>query len=217
MPIILIVDDRAQQRQQVVELTKLSIPKDFSEWTAEGIEPLKSKSDYQAHITEHDIAVLVLDEKLQEQVSERTNAAVDYDGHELVKFLRPLFPELPIFVVTAFDQEQELQNAASDVEGIIPRKQFYKEPKTHTARMIRSGQRFSTSMQEDLIKLADLSKKVAIGEGSEEEIKELNGIREKLSLSFSGTDLVYAKDLIPKAEKLLDSAQQLLNKISQGR
>lgn len=217
MPIILIVDDRADLRRQVVNLTRLSIPKEFSEWTAEGIEPLERLDDYKAHITENDIAVLVLDEKLKEQISQRTKTAVDYDGHQLVKFLRPLFPELPIFVVTAFAQEQELQNAASDVEGIIPRAQFNTEPKTHTARMIRSGQRFSSAMQEDLIKLADLSKKVAVGEGSEDEIRELDGIREKLSLPFSGSDLVYAKELIPKAEKLLSSAQQLLDKLHQGR
>ena len=216
MSTILVVDDRPKERAKVVELTRLSIPKN-SGWKAEGIDPLPSKDDYPAHIVENNVGVLVLDEKLQEQASAATGVAVQYNGHELVKFLRPYFPELPIFVVTAFDQEYELQNAASEVEGIIPRMQFGKDPKTHTARMIRSGQRFSAAMKEDLIKLAELSKKVAVGAASDEDVHQMNGIREKLALAFPTTDLTYAKDLIPKAEKLLETAQDLLEKIALGK
>lgn len=216
MSTILIIDDRPKERAKVVSMAQLSIPKG-SGWTAKGIDPLPKMEEYPSLLMENDVGVLVLDEKLQEQGASDTGISVQYDGHELVKYLRPHFPELPIFVVTAFDREEELQNSASDVEGIIPRMSFAKEPKVHTARMLRSGQRFSAALQEDLSRLAELSRKIAIGSANPDEVKQTISIREKLSLSFPSADLMYAKDLIPKAERLIEGAQALLDSIKVGK
>lgn len=212
MATILVVDDRAAERKKVVDLAKLSLPKG-SEWAAEGIDPLPTVEEYPSMLTEHDVAVLILDEKLNEQPAADTGASVQYSGHELVEYLRPFFPELPIFIVTGAKVEAALLDAASQVEGIINRREFGEEPKTHTARMIRSGQRFSEALKKDLSTLAELSQKVALGEATPENVIQLNGIREKLSIAIPSQDLVYAKDLIPKAEKLLETAQGLLEKI----
>lgn len=216
MSTILIVDDRALERQTVVDLVSFSLPED-STWTARGIEPLVSIDEYRSFITEEDVSVIVLDEKLQEQGAELTGEAVSYNGHELVNFLRPRFPDLPIFVVTAHEEEDDVQNAASDVEGIISRNDFSKSPEIHTARMIRSGHRFSQALQSDLNFISEISLKLAVGTADDEEIKKMTSIREKLALPFPTADLTHAKDLVPHAERLISEAQALLAKINAGR
>jgi CheY-like chemotaxis protein len=216
MSTILIVDDRATERQTIVDLVRYSLP-EGSTWTARGIEPLGTIDEYRTFITEEDVSVIVLDEKLQEQVSEKTGEAVTYNGHELVNFLRPRFPDLPIFVVTAYNKEDDLQSAASDVESILSRNEFNKRPEIHTARMIRSGHRFAEALQSDLNVVSDISHKLAVGNATDEEIKKLTSIREKLALPFPTSDLTHAKDLVPHAEKLISEAQALLAKIRAGR
>lgn len=216
MSTILIVDDRADERQTVVDLVSYSLP-EGSTWTARGIEPLVTIDDYRSLITEEDISVIVLDEKLQEHGAKLTGEAVSYNGHELVNFLRPRFPDLPIFVVTAHEAEEDVQGAASDVEGIISRNDFSKSPEIHTARMIRSGHRFSEALQNDLNFVSRISQKLAVGTAEDEEITKMTSIREKLSLPFPTSDLTHAKDLVPQAEKLIYEAQSLLAKISAGR
>lgn len=215
MSTILVVDDRAKERNKVVALVSHSLPED-STWTARGIEPLAAIDEYGALITEDDIAVLILDERLQEQAAELTGAAVNYNGHELVSFLRPRFPDLPIYVVTAHDAEEDVQNAASDVEGIINRMEFNKDPKVHTTRMIRSGHRFAKALEGDLNYLSAISEKLAVGTADDDEVKKMTSIREKLSLPFPTSDLTQAKDLVPQAERLIIEAQLLLNKINAG-
>jgi len=216
MSTILIVDDRATERQTIVDLVRYSLP-EGSTWTARGIAPLVTIDEYRTFITEEDVSVIVLDEKLQEQVSELTGEAVTYNGHELVNFLRPRFPDLPIFVVTAYDEEDDLQSAASDVESILSRNEFNKSPEIHTARMIRSGHRFAEALQSDLNLVSEISHKLAVGKATDEEIKKMTSIREKLSLPFPSSDLTHAKDLVPHAEKLIHEARALLAKISAGR
>lgn len=216
MSTILVIDDRAKERDKVVALVSHSLPED-STWTARGIEPLVAIDEYGSLITEEDIAVLVLDEKLQEQPAESTGAAVNYNGHELVSFLRPRFPDLPIFVVTAHEAEEDVQSAAPDVEGIINRMEFNRDPRVHTARMIRSGHRFSQALQGDLNYLSEISEKLALGTAADEEVQKMTSIREKLALPFPTTDLTQAKDLVPQAEKLISEAQALLDKINSER
>lgn len=215
MSTILVVDDRAKERNKVVALVSHSLP-EGSTWTARGIEPLAAIDEYGALITEDDIAVLILDEKLQEQAAELTGVAVNYNGHELVSFLRPRFPDLPIYVVTAYDAEEDVQNAASKVEGIINRMEFNKDPKVHTARMIRSGHRFAKALEGDLNYLSAISEKLAVGKADDDEVKKMTSIREKLSLPFPTRDLTQAKDLVPQAERLIGEAQSLLKKINDG-
>lgn len=216
MATILFIDDRAVERNKIQKTAEHFIP-DGADWTVNSIDPLAHIEDYPTHIVENDIAVLVVDEKLHEQASETTGIAVEYDGHDLVKYLRPRFPELPIFIVTAHAEEDDVQNAATDVEGIITRRDFTKSPQIHTARMIRSGQRFSTAMAHEMSLMASISEKIAIGTATEAEVEQLNAIREKLSLPYPEPAPVYAKDLIPKAEQLISDAQALLNKIGAAK
>src|SRR5258708_32416874 len=74
-------------------------------WECLAPSPLANLGDYPAWLWEHDVAVLILDERLREVGGP---AGIDYEGHELVEYLRQRLPTFPMFVVTSFENDAEL-------------------------------------------------------------------------------------------------------------
>lgn len=212
MPSLLIIDDRVELRNNVVDLITISLPED-STWQVIGKHPLPDMNDYSPMILEEDIAVLLVDERLHEQNEEATGLAVAYNGHDLIAFLRERLPDFPIFAITAFPDEQPLQAKAPDVEDIIVRGDFAKMPEKYVQRMIRSGQRFADALQSELAVLAKLAENAARGQGSKQEDERMQSIRTKHSLAFPQADPHYINELIPNAEKLINEATNLLKEI----
>ena len=95
-------------------------------------------SDYLEEIAGGDeIAVLILDERLDEQVG--SNEPVTYQGHELVGYLRQRLPTFPVFMVTSFVHDLEGTGQDREFEDVIERGKFAEDADMYVPRLIRAG------------------------------------------------------------------------------
>ena len=182
MPAIGIVDDRKDQRVTITRQIGVHLPKEQN-WEAIDIAPLKRIGDYPSWIAENNISVLTIDERLHEAAEESTEAA-DYSGHEVVDYLRAKFKTLPIYIISAFSDDEAVQRRCSSVEGIFDRTDFSSHAELYVTRFVRLGTKFYQENRQELERLAELSRKIARGVATPDEIAEAGGLQLSQSLPF---------------------------------
>jgi hypothetical protein len=210
MPKIGIIDDRDDFRETILRSIDIELQEN---WQSIAIAPLPRIEDYPAWITEQEVAVLLLDEKLNEQI-ESGGKDVGYEGHDLVEFLRKHMPTFPLFVVTSYVNGEELIKKFSDVEGIIARDEFLKKAGEYAPRFFRAGQQFLQVFQSELNELAEKAHKIAVGEATEEDIEKANAIREKIGLVFPSESLRDRSEWLKKIEEKIEEFKKLNAEIS---
>ncbi|MBA4252156.1 MAG: hypothetical protein Q8M40_08025 [Legionella sp.] len=208
MPNIGIVDDREAHRTTVAKNVAMCLNQS---WGQLNIFPFQAMDDYLSWIHQHDIAVLVLDERLNEDVN--GGQSVTYNGNTLASYLRKVLPDFPIFVVTTFADDEDLQESKSEVEGIINRSEFNAEPEVYVPRMVRSGQRFLDQYQNELNQLAELSQKIAVGEASKEDESKLHAIQAKIGISSTRDSNLDKSELIVELSSRLDQFDSIKQRI----
>lgn len=209
---ILIVDDRADARITLRETIELHLPENAMLSVSDTF-PLDNVDDYASFIREHDIAALLLDERLNEAKSPETGEFSAYLGHDVVERLRQALPEFPVYVVTTHNEDEALVVNAGDFEDIVERDLFQREPLKYIARINRAAMRFQETMKERLAELNSLTLKAAQGNLSKDEGDQLERIRTILGLPFStGSDLLIS-DLIAETRALAAKSDELIKKI----
>ena len=215
MPAIGVVDDRKDQRDLLVGQIRLHL-RNHAEWEAFETPPLEDINNYPSWISENEISVLILDERLHEATDEQiptedTSLPVEYAGHNVVDLLRGRYPTLPIWIVTAYADDPELQRRCSEVESVLPRNDFSLNPGTYVSRFVRVGTKFYQENREELERLAELSRKIARGVATDEEIREVGGLQLSQSLPFHPLQL--RSDWITKMEQAVDELADLEKRI----
>jgi len=194
MPTIGIIDDREDQRESIQTIFNLCAPDD-NRWSFLAIEPLESIEDYPSWIVDNDVAGIVLDERLHEEVTS-SGQHVDYNGHELAEHIRQGMETFPIFVVTSF-QDQDLFDRQNIVENIIERTEFSgKNRQTHVDRILRAGIRFSEYFAKELSIISELANKVATGKANDKDKEELRVKQTSIKLAFPVSELTDRDDWI---------------------
>ena len=183
MPIIGIVDDREDFRITLKRKIDLSLKKLGLPWSSIDIYPFKRIEDYISWIKENEVSVLVLDERLQE--GNHTAENVDYNGSKLIDFIRKSLPEFPVFAITNYPKDPDLQNKFPLFDEILGRDDFFKMSDEYTVRFVRSGQRFFEVYISQLSRISELSKNIAIGKANENDLEELKSLQEYLNIPFS--------------------------------
>lgn len=209
MPTIAIVDDRHDPRVTLRRAISLHAPEG---WTVIDSAPLGEMAEYPSWLIENEVAVLVLDENLREQTQDAEGHAL-YQGHEVVDYLRARIPTLPIFFVTSYPNEPELDDRFGKVEGIFARGDFADKAKDHVERIVRGGQRYLETNETELADLARLSSRIAEGRGSEADYSKLEAIRGKLGLAFQESGVVDRSVWIAEMENGLEKLEHLRNQI----
>lgn len=209
MPNIGIVDDREVHRTTVAKNFGLHLK---DSWGYQDRFPFQSKDEYITWIQEEDIAALVIDERLHEEAVNGIN--VDYNGHDLAVFLREQFPDYPIYVVTSHEIDQDLLDIKANVEDIIRREEFNKEPENYVPRIVRAGQRFFDQYQSELKKIAELSAKIATGKGGQRDSDELSSLQAKIGITSCDSGIEKSQ-LITELGTQLDRFNSLKEQIEQ--
>lgn len=213
MPAIGIVDDRDSPRETLTRLTKLGIPPESKkEWEVIDSSPLPKLNDYSAWLTENDIAVLIVDERLNEQTKSGVGH-VTYQGHDLVDFLRKRLPDFPIYIVTAHPTDQAVVNRYKDVEEIVNRKNLSQTTKKIIPRLIRAGQRYFDSYQGQLTELSEISKKIALGKQTDADVKKVKALQEFLQMPFTTDPDTERSKTLTELEEKLDEFEELRKEI----
>ena len=217
MPTIGVVDDRKDQRELLAGQIRHHL-RNHSGWEALETPPLEDINDYPSWISENNISVLILDERLHEgineqEVTEDATLPVEYEGHNVVDLLRDRYHSLPIWIVTAYADAPELLSRHSKVKNVLPRDEFSLNASSYVSRFVRFGTDFYQENREELERLAELSRKIARGEATEEEIREAGGLQWSQSLPFQQLQL--RSEWITKMEQALDDLDDLEKRIRQ--
>jgi CheY-like chemotaxis protein len=209
---ILVVDDRLENRKDVKELLELAVPEGAS-ISVEAIPPFEQIDEYAKYIGEHDIAALLLDERLNETAISPTQGIAGYFGHEVIAYVRAAFPDFPVYVVTTYKGDDSLVEQASQFEEIFDRSDFQKNIETYALRIWRASTRYQDSMQDQLKLMGELAMKAAEGNLTEPDQQKLTSTRALLGMPFLDKSPLLFSDFITQAQSISDDAIRLIEKI----
>ncbi len=209
MPNIAIVDDRIDFRTTLKRKIELSLKKlNQSIWSVIDIDPFVDMDDYVVWIKDNDIAILILDEKLQEVAS---GSKVNYSGSLLIEKIRESLKEFPVFAITSYPNEPDLQNKFPLFDEILERDTFYNKCDEYVSRFLRAGQRFLTTHYTQLKQISDLSQKVASGTATNEEKGLLASLQTLMGLPYS--HLPNREEWLKEYESKLKKLEEISSKI----
>ena len=172
MPKITIVDDRKDFRTTLKrKIEAFFIKSKLKDWEVMDISPFQNKSEYFPWLLENDVVVLILDERLQENIEE--SESVNYKGSELIEEIRRHLKEFPVYAITNYSRDPDLQSKFPLFDEILDRDSFYSKADEYITRFIRSGQRYIQSHNKILTRISELSQKLAVGDATNEETLEL--------------------------------------------
>lgn len=204
---IAVVDDRKDMRESVAQVIALALEDLNIDWQVVPMEPLPEVDDYIGLVEDDGLRVLVLDENLAEVVPEG-GEAVKYKGHQIAKFVRDRYRDLPQVIITSIKATDELDDAA-ELDAIVQRDQFNKNPNVHVERMVRLGESFSRRYEEELADLARLSMKVIEGDADPSDRARLNAIREGKLMTGSAQACMDMRSWLEEADEIKASLERL--------
>lgn len=184
---IAIIDDNKDQSgtvQSNIELVLADLGSNLEVITS---IPFNDPNEYFNFIAQNDICVLILDEMLNDQATEK-NGPVSYKGSELVTTLRTKLPDFPIFALTVIPSDPDLKDKYSQYEEIISRKEFYDEPEKYVPKFWRAAKNYLKENVDELSQFNEITKEISGGNNDPELIVKLQALQVKLELPFSGFD-----------------------------
>lgn len=208
MPCIAIIDDRKDLRETLATLIEQEI-EDLGHtegWDVIHAGPFPRLSDYAPWIREHEVSFLILDEKLSED-HEADGEAVAYLGHNAAVIIRADFPDLPQFIVTAYQDEEDLQSEGATLDDIVSKDGFQDRIDMYVRRIIRAGQRFADRNESDLAEIAALLDRMAEQGLTDEERERLAALRQNLTF-FAPPDSM--REALDKADALLNELNEVI-------
>ena len=206
MPKITIVDDRKDFRTTLKrKIEAFFIKSKLKDWEVMDISPFQNKSEYFPWLLENDVVVLILDERLQENIEE--SESVNYKGSELIEEIRRHLKEFPVYAITNYSRDPDLQSKFPLFDEILDRDSFYSKADEYITRFIRSGQRYIQSHNKILTRISELSQKLAVGDATNEETLELRGLQEGLNLS--SVEIIDREAWLHKYREKLDELDKL--------
>lgn len=210
---ICIVDDQPSQ-QQMLEWDLRDL---FG--SAYDFRCLPIYEDVQEYLRDLDdptvIGVLV-DQKLNE-----SGSATSYTGIDLAKRVRTAFPEIPLFLVTGYDPDDQIKSAeAGVVEAVIHKSELRADTPASTRfreRFLRQAKRYEDSLDEWQRRFRELIKLSVNGTISTDERAELAALEtERLMPTLAAEANQVSK--VDKQIEALEAAERLLEKIAkEGR
>ncbi|RTY96038.1 hypothetical protein [Flavobacterium sp. GT3R68] len=204
-----LIDDRERTRTSLRNAILLPFLTDGNkEWDVIDIEPLSSKADYQSWVLENEISVLIIDEKLNE------SSVVDYLGHDVVILLRAVYPELPIFCITAAKRDDDLNENYKNYNFILSKSDFEKNTNEWVNLFVKSGSDFYDKYSSKKDRLSELAAIVSSSDGevSPEIKEEMNKIQEFLSITHN-VDTVSTEAWLREFSAEIKEFDELLIKI----
>lgn len=211
MPTIGIIDDRADFRTTLKRRIGLSLKKQNIAWDILDIYPFADLQDYVVWIKEFDIVLLIVDERLQEGNHEALN--VNYNGSKLIEFIREVLPEFPVFAITSYPNDEDLQSQFPLFDEILSRDEFFKKPDDYAMRFVRAAQRYLGVYSKQLIRISEISELIATGKAESKDIDELKLLQQYLNTPFANYSFANKEEWLKNYEGKLEELSELSKKI----
>jgi hypothetical protein len=205
---IAIVDDSDDQRDTYKKRLSLFLKKRESSLEVIDTFPFRDINTYFEWIINENIIALILDEKLHVE-SQKDSIPVDYSGSFLVLKIRERFKDIPIFTLTNYSTDEELQNNFNQFEYILSKEDFSQK---HVDIILRSCQRYLVENKNELSLFDDLTKKIATGNVNSEETVILKALQQKLHIPLT-TDLKNREEWLKEYENQIHILEELKTKL----
>jgi len=175
------------------------------------IFPFSESGQYYEWIISENIVALVIDEKLHNE-SQEGSSPVDYNGSFLVLKIRERFKDIPIFTLTNFPDDPELERTFNQYEYILSKDNFTEK---HVDIILRASQRYLDENQKELSLYNDLTKKIASGKFKADDFEKLKALQLKLHIPLSN-DLKDREDWLKEYENQI-VALELIKKTLESK
>lgn len=201
---IALIDDNNDERGTYQKRLSLFLKKRESTLEVIDTYPFHDISLYYEWIIKEDIIALIFDEKLN-NASQEGSSPVDYTGSSLVKSIRERFKDIPIFTLTNYPGDPDLEQAFGQFEGILSKRNFSLE---HVDIILRACQRYLTENQHQLSTYDTLTKKIASGNSDDGDFEALNALQLKLLLPLND-ELKDREDWLKAYEGQIKALEQI--------
>lgn len=209
MPKLALFDDRRRVRRGLEINLEAALPKG---WSVVASRPLRDVTSYVDWILREDVQVLVIDWVLDEQ-GEDVESPVSYKGDSVVAQIRKRLPEFPVFVITAHEGDEDLQDHLGDVEAVFTRHKFTNNAKELVKPMLRAGERFAARFVQELARLSELAAKAASGSATGHELKELRVLQTSIGLISDREHEGTRSEALTKFENALDELEAVTRQV----
>lgn len=201
---IALVDNSKDQRETYKNLLSLFLKAKESSLEVIDVFPFKEFADYYSWILDENIVVLIFDEKLYND-SDVGLEPVNYNGSFLVKKIRERFKDIPIFTLTNFPDDEELQRNFNQFEYILSKNDFAQK---HVDIILRASQRYLDENQKQLALFGNLTKKIASGYAEGDDIEVVKALQVKLQIPV-GIDLKDREDWLKEYENQITALEHI--------
>jgi len=205
---IAIVDDNSEQRETSKIRLKLFLKELNSTLEVIDVFPFKEYSDYYGFINSENIIALIIDEKLYND-SQNDKSPVSYNGSDLVVFIRERYKYIPIFTLTNFPEDHILQEKINEYDYIFSKKDFTIK---QVSIIQRSCHRYLEENQNELSIYNDITQKIAIGKGVDEDYHKLSALQTKLHIPLN-SDIKIREEWLEEYEKQILALEELKIKL----
>lgn len=213
---VAIIDDTESIRKRLAKPIRRYLKSKEINWVVQDFEPLERVEDYTSWIVKHKVIILIVDERLKVTLNSKGIAA-NYNGHDIVKLLRETNKQLPMYVITAYKDDNALQDMKGEFDGIVSKSDFTDSEKSeqYIQRFVRATQSYLDQYQEEYNRLAHLSHLVALDTATDQEISELNGLQTKLGIPLTSLNINDRKNWLKELEDKTSKLEELTKKIEQ--
>ncbi len=210
---IAIVDDREDLRKSLVKPIKRYLKRLDIKWEVKDYPPLQDIKAYPNWIVSNKIIVLIVDEKLKGQSNNGYRA--NYNGHDLVKIIRKINNELPIYAVTAYPKDSALQESKGNFDDIIGKNTFKNssELEQYMKRFVRATKTYLENYESEYSMLSKLSQLVALDKATEKDYELLMALQSKLGIPVSSFAQTDRKEWMENLEKKADELKKISDEI----
>ena len=206
MPTIGVIDDRQEVRSLAKSRLERALgtvaPQDG--WEVVTSPPLGALEDYAGWLSENDVAVLLLDQRLDESHEmERP-----YSGSDILNIVHPRMFDLPVYYFTAAP-DATVEAGATRVRAVLDQQEFFDNTNPWVEEFVREGTRYEQQLARKLSRLGELSERAATGEAQPEELEEATSLRQELQLPFESSSATKERTDANRAELLEALEQQI--------
>lgn len=208
-PIIFVIDDQLTQRQMLQwDLRDLF----EGEYEIVPLEALEQMDGYYKLLDHPDVLGLLIDQRLNEP-----GISTVFTGIDLAKYLRGAFPEMPIFLITGYDPDDQVESSdAGAVDAVVHKKELRAgtpEAERFKQRFLRQSKRYTESLTEWQRQFRDLLARRLQGTISNEEEAILVQMEtERLIPTQAAEDGDVAK--LDKQIKALENMERILDRLN---
>lgn len=189
MPNIAIIDDNTEQSSTLATTMSHYLKDLNSDLNVITQTPFENFPDYFPFIQNNDVCVLILDEKLNVVAEEGRNPVI-YLGNELVVKLREQLKDFPIFMVSNYIQDDDLQEKFDQFDNMFTRSDLTEDAdgKKFIPIIVRSAQRYLKSNNAELSEFNQLTQDIASGDQDPSKMERLRALQVKLQIPFTAFD-----------------------------